>query len=335
LVVQNPYAAQAVVDVTLTTPDDQTHPGRLQGVVLGPLDARAFELNNYALQEKALAAEIVAPQGRVAAASVVVSPGGVRSSLAVAEPATQWILPGAGAETEVVVRALADQDAPVGAEIEGEQGAIPALDLEVVPAGTTQSFGLLQSDGGFVVRSDGLPEMLAGRRMFLEERTPVSPPADETDGGGGKAQGGGGSGQKRAGDKPADQKKGGRKTGDKRGGQKDEEPPPATADIAATSGSSLTSDRWLVLPAVGPAGGPSVVLLQNPGDEEVTASVTLLGAEGSLGASESVTVPARSTVRFPIPEGAPAAALVEGGELVAAQATLTPAAFAVTLGLAI
>jgi hypothetical protein len=331
LVVHNPFAAQAVVDVILTTADEKpTRPGRLQGVVLGPLDARAFELNHFELGERALTAEVVAPQGRVAVASVVVSPGGVRSSLAVPGPATQWFLPGAGAETEFVVRALPDQDAPIGAEFQTEQGPIPALDLEVVSAGTAQSFGFVQPDAGLVVRSDGLPEMVAGRRMFLEERAPAAPQEGPT-GGAGDRKGQGRAGQDQAADKPADGKRGAG------GKKKEEEPPPEppAADLAATSGSPNASDRWLVLPAVSPAGGPSILLLQNPGDEEVTVRVTLLGTAGAPGMPESVTVPAHATARYPLPGDVPVAALVEGGPLVPAQATLAPGAFAVTLGLAI
>ena len=334
LVVHNPFAAQAVVDVILTTADERaTRPGRLQGVVLGPLDARAFELNHFELGEKALAAEVVAPQGRVAVASVVVSPGGVRSSLAVPGPATQWFFPGAGAETEFVVRALPDQDAPIGAEFQTEQGPVPALDLEVVSAGTAQSFGFVLPDAGLVVRSDGLPEMVAGRRMFLEERAPDAPQEEPTgEAGDRKGQGGKGSGQDQAADKPADGKREG-----KGGAKKKEEPPPEppAADLAATRGSSHASDRWLVMPAVSPAGGPSILLLQNPGDEEVTATVTLLGTAGAQGMPASVTIPAHATARFPLPADAPVAALVEGGPLVPGQATLAPGAFAVTLGLEI
>jgi hypothetical protein len=54
-----------------------------------------------------------------------------------------------------------------------------------------------------------------------------------------------------------------------------------------------------------------------------------------MGEPAAVTVPSRSTVRFPVPGGTPAAALVEGPGLVAAQAALSPGAFAVILGLQI
>lgn len=330
LVVHNPFAAQAVVDVILTAGDRQVRPGRLQGVVLGPLDARAFELNHFALGEDALGATIIAPQGRVAAASVVVSPGGLRSSLAVPAPATRWVIPGAGAETDVLVRALPRQDSPVSAELQGEEGAIPAIDLEAVSAGTAEAFGVLEAEGGFLVQADGVRPMLAGRRMVLEKAQPA-PPADQQADRGGKDQKG--SGGKKGGQ--SDRKGKGSAADEKRGtGKKEEEPPePPAADLAATEGSSVLADRWVVPPPVSPEGGPSVVLLQNPGDEPVEATVTLLGTGGAEGSPAGLTVPPHSTVRMTIPAGAPSAALVEGPGLVAGQASLVPGAFSVSLGL--
>jgi hypothetical protein len=321
LVVHNPFAAQAVVDVILWAGERQIRPGRLQGVVLGPLDARAFELNHFALGEEALAAQVVAPQGRVAASSIVISSGAVRSSLAVAAPSTRWILPGVGGEAEVIVQALSRQDAPVGAELQGERGAVPAIDLETVLVGTAKAFRIAQADGGVLVQSDGPRAMVAGRRMLLEAAPPAPAQDKET------------SGQRKGG------KDGGRsRGGEKKGGapkQEDQPPAPPSEDPAATVGTAADADRWLVPPATPPEGGSSVVLLQNPGDAEVTATVTLIGTGGPVGEPAAVTVPSRSTVRLPVPGGSPAAALVEGQGLVAAQAALGPGAFAVILGLPI
>jgi hypothetical protein len=323
LVVHNPFAAQAVVDVILWAGGRQIRPGRLQGVVLGSLDARAFELNHYALGEEALAAQVLVPQGRVAASSIVASDGAVRSSLAVAAPSTRWVLPGLGGEAEVIVQALSEQDAPVGAELQGDKGGVPAIDLEAVSAGTAEVFRVAQADGGLVVQSDGPRAMVAGRRMLLEAAQPA--PAPE--------KGSSPSRRRKGGGKDAG-KGGGKKKG---GGQKEEEEPspPPTADPAATVGTPSDADRWLVPPATPPEGGSSVVLLQNTGDAEVTATVTLIGTDGPVGEPAAVTVPPRSTVRYPVPGGTPAAALVEGSGLVAAQAALSPGAFAVILGLPI
>lgn len=332
LVVHNPFAGQAVFDVILTTADGQIRPGRLQGVVLAPMTARAFELNNFALGQRALGATVVAPQGRVAAASVVASAGGLRSSLAVAAPASRWVLPGLGAETDVVVRALPTQDSPVSAELQGEQGAVPAIDLEAVSAATAEAFRVLELEGGFLVEADGPRPMLAGRRMVLEPTTPPPQPDRERDrGGGGGGQnarqadrgGGGGGGGPGGGDRRAR----------KRDRKQEKEPPvPPPADLAATEGSRRPSEAWLVPPPVTPEGGPSVVLLQNTGDQEVQAEVTLLGTAGGSGTPTSLTIPPRSTVRMPVPEGQPVAALVEGRGIVAGQARVERAAFSVILG---
>lgn len=329
LVVHNPFAAQAVVDVILTAGEQQIRPGNLQGIVLGPLDARAFELNRFALGQRALTGTVIAVQGRVAVATVVVSTGGIRSALGVPEPATRWLLPGVGEETDIVVRALPENDAPVSAEIHGQEGPIPALDLEAVAAGTAEAFGVLTAQGGLVVRSDGPRPMVAGRRMVLEPSMVPAPakPEEPGNGNGNRAKGEGPKG------KAGSDRKGGKKGGGS--GGKEEEPPPAPeADIAATAGVTATADRWLVPPAAGPEGQPSILLLQNPGETEVTVSVTLLGTGGPLANTSQVTVPPRTTIRVPV-EGGPATALVEGGGVVAAQATLAAGAFAVLLGVPI
>jgi hypothetical protein len=334
LVVHNPFAAQAVVDVILTAGERQIRPGRLQGVVLGPLDARAFELNHYALGQAALGATVVAVQGRVAVASVIVSTGGIRSSLGVAGPATRWILPGIGAETDIVVRALPDRDAPVSAEFHSPDGPVPALDLEAVSAGTAEAFGFQSVEGGLVVRSDGPSPMISGRRMVLE--APAAPaPEEEEQGRSQRSQDGTAGGR---GDGP-NKDRGDREGGTNRerdGGKKEEEPQPEapSTDVAATSGATDPSERWLVPPATGPGGPPAVLVLQNPGDTDLTATVTMLGTGGALGAGTTVQVLARSTVRVPI-EGGPASALVEGRGVVAAQVTLAADAFAVSLGVPI
>ncbi|MGH2711034.1 MAG: DUF5719 family protein, partial [Actinomycetota bacterium] len=245
LVVHNPFAAQAVVDVILTAGERRIRSGRLQGVVLGALDARAFELNHFALGEDALSATVIAPQGRVAVASVVVSEGAIRSSLAVPAPSTQWAMPGAGAETEVVIRAL-DEEAAVSGELQLADGALPAIDLEAVSAATAEAFGVQLADGGFLVESDGDRPIVAGRRMFLE--APPAPQPEEEPAGPGKGRAGGG-------DQPKGDSKGGpnaRQGDQKKGGpkaEKEEPPPPPPSDPAATEGAPSAADLWLVPPA--------------------------------------------------------------------------------------
>ena len=336
LVVHNPFAAQAVVDVVLTTGERQIRHSRLQGQVLGPLDVKAFDLHNLALGEPALGATVVAVQGRVAVASVIVSSGGIRSTVGVAAPGTRRILPGLGTETDIVVRAMPDRDAPVSAEFHTADGPIPALDLEAVSAGTAEAFGFQAVEGGMVVESDGPSPMIAGRRMVVQPAAPPAPEEEEEEGRQrGKGRGGPGAGDTRGDDTGKGRgDQGGRKQGGDRRqeGREEKEPAePPTADEAATSGVADPAARWLVPPASGPEGPPSILLLQNPGEKELTASVTLLGTEGALGAATSVRVPPRSTVRVEIQNG-PAAALVEGKGVVAAQATVAPDAFAVVIG---
>ena len=96
VVVHNPFAVDAVVDVSLVAADRAVRPGKLRGIVLAPGQARSVDLGRFALGEAALAAVVSAPLGRVATAGVTSSAGGVRSILGVAEPARRWIMPAGG-----------------------------------------------------------------------------------------------------------------------------------------------------------------------------------------------------------------------------------------------
>jgi hypothetical protein len=343
LVVANPFATEAVVDVTVTSGERFLRPGRLQGVVLDPGESKAFELHHFALGESALAATVEATLGRVAVAGVTISNGGVRMVLGVQQPAPTWLLPGFGGTSDLVVRAPGGLEVPFHAELNGVAGAVRVVDLEAVAAGSVEVFEARDADGGLIAQVDGERTMIAGRRISLAAPTPPEePPGGDEQGGGGGGQGGGGQGgggDQGGGGQGGGGDQGGRGRGQGGGGrggdqqEDEEEPVPPANDLAATSGVTAPAPRWLVLPALGPEGGEATLLLQNPGSQEVEASVSFLGTAGPLG-EQTVAVPGGSTVRVELPEGGPAAAVVDAGEarIVAAAAGTAAPALSVAVG---
>jgi hypothetical protein len=88
-----------------------------------------------------------------------------------------------------------------------------------------------------------------------------------------------------------------------------------SGDFGATAGVTAPGSRWVVLPAVTDPPFDPRLLLTNPGEEDVKAHLTLLGANGK---STEVSVPARRTVLVPteFTRAAPTMAVlveVEGG----------------------
>ena len=312
LLVQNPFAAEAVIDVTLIAAERQLRPGRLQGLVLNPGESRAISLHNFALGLDALGVTVEVPLGRVAVAGVTVSRGGVRASLGVPAFGPARFLPGLGTVGDVVIRAPGGTEVPFHAELHGAEGGSRLIDLEAIPAGQVEAFPAPGADGGLVARVDGDRSMAAGRRMSLP---PPEPPAQEERQRGGKGRKGGGRSER----------------------EEEEPPPPAPSDVASTAGVSEPSGRWIALPAVGPEGGESTLLIQNPAAEEVEATITFLGPDGPVGEPLVVSVLPSSTLRVPLPEGPPPAAVVDAGDgrLVVAQAATSAQAFAVAVGLAL
>jgi len=317
VVVHNPFASEAVVDVGLLTGKGPIRHGRLKGLVLDPGQVKAVPVGEFALGEPGVAAEVTAHLGRVVAAGINVSTAGVRSVVGTPAPAARWVLPGAGdpAAGRMVVAAPSGQ-AAFRADALGQSGQTPLVDLESVPGGSAAAFDLPAEGGGVLVEGEGRQPLLAGRLVVppapapAPERRPKPRKDQERKGGG---RGGGGKGQERA--KP------------------EEPPPPEPADLASTGGAPAGAARWLVLPATAPEGGPAALLLQNPGGGTATVTVTLLGTGGPEGSPETVEVPPSATVRVDLP-GTPVAAVVEsaGGVVVPAQASLDRRTYAVAVG---
>jgi hypothetical protein len=304
VVIHNPFAVDAVVDVTLVAGRQTTRPGNLKGLVLRPGQVRSVDLGRFALGEEALAASVSAPLGRVIVGGLGGSAGGVRAVLGVTAPSRRWILPAAGDGGALLTVDGVSGPAPIHARAQTAQGEAPLIDLETVPAGAVVAFEESARDAGVVVGADGPAPFLAGRRLV------AAPPAPEPAKDPGLRERGGGERDRRA-----------------------EPPAPSPLDVASTAGAPRTATDWVVLPPTPPAGGTAVVLLQNPGRVPAEVRLTPLGPEGPAD-PQTVTVPALSTARVDLPQPAAAAVHALSGEVVAAGASLGPRTYAVAAGVA-
>ena len=303
LVVHNPFAVDAVVDVALVTGTRVLRPGKLKGIVLPPGRVRALDLGRFALGEDALTAVVSVPLGRAVVEGVTASAGGVRAALAVPGPSRRWILPGAGDGSGVlVVTAPEGRPAPIHARAQTADTESALVDLETVAAGTAQAFDEEAREAGIVVEADGPTPFVASRRLAALVPKPEPPQRERRQGG-----------ERR------------------RRGEDEEAPPPQPPDLAATAGAGASAGSWIVFPLVTPEGGSVFVLLQNPGTGPAEVEVTSLGAEGP-GEARTVTVPARTSARMELPQ--PAAALVQArsGSVVASTALLGERSYAVAVG---
>lgn len=306
LVVANPFAEEAVVDVTVLSPDGPTRPGPLSGVVIEPQRAVSYDLNEVVLGKDALTVLVRASLGKVAVGGVDVGEEGLRSVLAVPGPARTWVLPGAGHQpaSEAVVTAPAGRRVPFRVRTQGPETQITVLEDGVVPPEAARTFEVEGEQGGLVVEAEGEAPLVAGRRLTSGAEPPPSPPR------------GGGRGQQR----------------------RQEPPPPQVSDTAATSGTPSGARGWVALPAAPPGGARTLLILENAGAEDLEADVVLLTRAGPHEAPElsAVPVPAGLTVTVDLAEVVgqePVAAVVgsPSSSLVVAQATVGPDGYAVSM----
>jgi hypothetical protein len=302
LVVHNPFAAEAVVDVALVTGARVLRPGKLKGIVLPPGRVRALELGRFALGEDALTPIVSVPLGRAVVEGVTTSTGGVRATLAVPGSSRRWILPGAGDGSGVlIITAPEDRPAPIHARAQTSDTESALIDLESVTAGTARTFDEETREAGIVVEADGPTPFVVSRRL-----APAVP-------------------------EPEPRREERRRRGQRRRRGEEKAPPPSPPDLAATGGVVAPARSWVVLPPVVSEDGSVIVLLQNPGSRPAEVEVTPLGAEGP-GEAQTVTIPARTTTRMELAQ--PAAALVRArsGSVVASTAVLGERSYAMAVG---
>jgi hypothetical protein len=321
LVVVNPFAQEAVMDIGLFTESDVIRHGNLSGVVVPPHRAEAFDLNRFALGEESLLADVRVSLGKVAVAGFGLgTEGGLRGTLGVSETAPTWILPGASdAEpARVTVLGTEARDAPFQVLTQDAEGSKVVLEEEEVPAHSVQSVKIPEQGAGVIVQGAGNVPFVAGRRLALAVPEPPPKPEPKKPPKGEKGQGG--------------------KDGQDGKGQRDREPEPAPADLAATAGAPRPAAAWVAVPAVPPDGEGSLLVLQNPGGAPARGEVVLLAEEGVVGSPIPVDIEPGSVATLDLAEeggSQPLAAVVRlsSGRAVAAQVASGPAGYSVSMAI--
>jgi len=171
LVIMNPFAIEATVDVSLAAPRRVVRPGALRGLVLPPRGSTSVDLNRYALGEEALAATVQATLGRVVAGGMGISTDGVRSAIGVPAPARAWVLPGAADDgvTDLQVMVPGPREAPLRVRAQHAEGQAPLVEEASVPGGFAEKFELEAERAGVVVESAGAPPLVASRRTVSSD----------------------------------------------------------------------------------------------------------------------------------------------------------------------
>lgn len=133
LVVANPFAAPAVFDVVLFSPDNPPlRDPDWSDLVLRGGRSMALEISRKVVGEEAVAAVVQAKVGRIAVGTLgVTTDGGVRGVLGTMTPASTWYLPAGGGsgQSSLVTFVPEDQGVRFGARLLGEEGPQAAGDL--------------------------------------------------------------------------------------------------------------------------------------------------------------------------------------------------------------
>lgn len=276
VVVMNPFASDAVIDVTLYLPDrPPVRDPDWTDLRVAAGHSVALDLKS-ALGKKIVGADISASRGRVGVASLVIDSGDrVRSVLASPAYSSRWILPVGGGTGEGTLSLLVPGDLGIqfgAVQLAPDTAAHPAGNLTVIQQGGTSTLSAPISTSGasaVVVQVQDGDVVAAG----LREAGPDT-------------------------------------------------------DDAATGGTALPAPAWVVLPtSLGRDPKPSLVLV-NPGEQMVTATLTMLREDGVASpAPITVEVPAGRTVGVPgtFLQADPKAAIVvqASGDLVALGAGVT------------
>jgi hypothetical protein len=317
LVVVNPFAQEAVVDVTIVTDGDVIRHGNLTGVVVEPRQATAFELNRFALGEESLVAEVHAALGRVAVAGLGVGhDAGLRSVVGVDSPATSWVFPGAAdADPTNVMIAAPTDTVPLSVLTQDAEGSTVVLEEESVAGRSAETFEVPQEGAGVLVEGEGRTPFVAGRRLAPiapDEPAPRDRPRDHPR------------------DRPGDRRRGGGGR-DRRRDRPVEAPP---ADLASTAGLPGGGSAWISLSPLPEGGGASTAVLQNPGRTTARGRMLLVGADGPVGDPVDFSLQAGHTLADGIGEK-PVSLFVRltAGQIAVAQVATVDGGFAVSAGI--
>jgi hypothetical protein len=177
LVVMNPFAQDAAVDVVIRTDRrGEIHPGALTPYVVPAGTSVALGLNTYVLQapdEQLVSGEVQVRLGRVVTGGLTISPDGLRAEAGIPSPAVRWVLPGARYRTPSTLALLNPgsqrADVEVIAQSASSQKLVTGLDPVSLGPGEVKAFGLGGlADAGVVVQSSNRVPVVAVRRTVGE-----------------------------------------------------------------------------------------------------------------------------------------------------------------------
>jgi hypothetical protein len=130
LVITNPYASDAKVDVTMRTSSGVRKPDELQSMDVARRSRTVIAVHDFAVRQDRVAVEVDAEVGSVVASEISVftsdagSPG-VAQAIGSPAPASEWILPGGlarpDATTYVAIANVGDNSAQVDVQATGER----------------------------------------------------------------------------------------------------------------------------------------------------------------------------------------------------------------------
>ena len=245
LVIYNPFPDEAVVAVTLFTPDGQQGNANLsEGIPVPARETTVIELNRYIQQQPAVGAAVVANRGRVIAWRAMQDagegrPNGVQFTLGATAPSVQWFFPegAVDASTHERVSLLnpSEEEAVVTISLASKEQTVqpPELLEVVVPPRTLQRVALRDYVGGSDRNLGGAGVIIRTTSgKVVAERT-VYYGSD------------------------------------------------AVTGTASEVGAARTSSEWYVGPAVRKPDRDHLVLL-NPGAERVSVSLSLLNEQQGL-----------------------------------------------------
>lgn len=238
LVIYNPFPDEAVVGISLFTPEGpQGNANLSEGKAVPAGETLVVEINRFIRQERFVGASIVANRGRVIAwralqVSSEERPEGVQFSLGATVPASEWYFPegglSAGVDTRVSLLNPTDQEAVATVSlVTGEETLQPPKLVEVlVPPQTLQPLPLREYVGGSDAGLGGAGLVVrTSSGTVIAERTVYYETAD-------------------------------------------------LIGVASEVGAARTASRWSLAPAVSSPETDSAILL-NPGAEAAQVSLTL------------------------------------------------------------
>jgi hypothetical protein len=183
LVVMNPFAQDAAVDVVIRTDKRSAiRPGRLTPLVVPAGTSTAIRLNDYVLQapdEALVTGEVDVRLGRVVAGATTVTDAGLKLEVAAPAPSTRWLLPAAGylpPSTLALFNPTSRRaDLAVSTAVGSSQQVGPGLARVSLPPGGVRVFDVRDSAAtGLVVDStNGVPVVVA-RRVAGDQGDPAT-----------------------------------------------------------------------------------------------------------------------------------------------------------------